>query len=443
VLRPVAELGSMPDAIAASGDRVWVSLPSLGGRRNVLAFAVRWNPATELHFVLPPTGELLPSLGGDGLAESHLAGFAADGGGPWALLLPPAADRFGVRREGASAGPPRLPVILRLDGNAWREVPLPAELSRPRSLASLASGVVAVADGPSGSSLGRREGDGWRVTPIDVAPDSLWLNVAGRDAVGSVEGAGGGAEIVLRYARPGQIVPWASLPLPAEPWFLAGTEAGAALLVRARDGPPTLATIAPLAAAPGPAAALVAPGFAAGAWLHLPLIGMFVVAALMAVAFVRAMSDQGQELVGVTPLGLERRFVGLLIDLLPGLVIAQIALRPTAAEFLRLPSFSTDIGQTLPAVIVIVVTITLGALSEGLTGRSLGKWAVGAVVRRTDGTELSMAQAIVRNIFKGLILATPVLGLFVFILRGHRSIGDVVARTVVAVRNPPAPPAGS
>jgi uncharacterized RDD family membrane protein YckC len=85
-------------------------------------------------------------------------------------------------------------------------------------------------------------------------------------------------------------------------------------------------------------------------------------------------------------------------------------------------------------IAVGVVALLNFVLVAGLTGRTLGKWLTGLrVERRSDGTRVSFARALVRHTF-GYALTAATLGLG-FLLAAFNSRGralhDIVAGTVV------------
>ncbi len=83
-----------------------------------------------------------------------------------------------------------------------------------------------------------------------------------------------------------------------------------------------------------------------------------------------------------------------------------------------------------------VAALDLGVL-PGLTGLTIGKWATGLRIRRSDGTELGIGRAFLRH-FVGYPLSALTLGLgFIiaaFNARG-RGLHDLIAGTIV-VRDP-------
>jgi len=85
---------------------------------------------------------------------------------------------------------------------------------------------------------------------------------------------------------------------------------------------------------------------------------------------------------------------------------------------------------------VAVAALDLGVL-PGLTGLTIGKWATGLRIRRSDGTEMGIGRAFLRH-FVGYPLSALTLGLGFIIAalnaRG-RGLHDLIAGTIV-IRDP-------
>jgi len=97
-------------------------------------------------------------------------------------------------------------------------------------------------------------------------------------------------------------------------------------------------------------------------------------------------------------------------------------------------SSSLSVGLFLT---VAVAALDLGVL-PGLTGLTIGKWATGLRIRRSDGTELGIGRAFLRH-FIGYPLSALTLGLgFIiaaFNARG-RGLHDLIAGTIVVREGP-------
>ncbi len=440
-----------PEALAAYGDRAWLAFgPPLGPdaagaaslrRRDVVRLAIRRNPATSLFYVVPPSGaELLPSLPADG----DLVGFEADASGLWALLLPPPAARYGVRREGASAGQPAAGPSLRfLEGNEWVEVPLPSDFQAvpAAELVRLGEALAVVAPSREGSRLALRDGAGWRTFEVDLPfAGTRFLTAGGRPAAATVAEP----DLIYSYLRDGRSVPWASMLAPNPPFALLGDDHGGVVIAR-RDNVMQAWRLDPLATLARKPVPFEPTQSSAGAWVHLPMVAVLVLASLLAVLFVRELAradgkqggkdGQGEELEPSVPaLAFDRRIVALLIDLVPGGIVAVVVLGASPLDLLRVPSFALERTEASASMLMILLTCLVGAASEGFFGATVGKWVVGGVVTAPDGSPLRLRAALVRNLCKILVLAAPILGLVAWWSVGHRGVHDILSRSVVADR---------
>jgi len=88
-------------------------------------------------------------------------------------------------------------------------------------------------------------------------------------------------------------------------------------------------------------------------------------------------------------------------------------------------------------LVLAVAVLDLGVL-PGLTGLTIGKWATGLRIRRSDGTELGIGRAFLRH-FVGYPLSALTLGLGFIIAalnaRG-RGLHDLIAGTIVVREGP-------
>jgi uncharacterized RDD family membrane protein YckC len=494
--REVADHGSMPEAIAAAQDFVWLVFPPNAGdadRRSVLWRRVAWNEATKLYFAVPPQGDVLPSLPG----KADLLGFAADERGPFALLAASPGERLGVQRltqaERAADAAVRGATLLRLQGLEWIEVDLPPDLAAARGLATVPSldggapvlGVVAASKepGPDGrptTILGRlvgqpvvqRGADGASTAPASAAA-SEWsierTNVPFDDRRPATWHASGGRTVRIEdteegarldYVRDDRLLAWATVEAPADPWLVATTDDGA-VVVTARSesqepervGPRdvrsiswtfTRASIGSTDGAPGPFVALEPPGFGAAAWIHLPLLAMVLMTVLLAVAFFRALSTTPEEERAARPadapphLPFDRRLMALGIDLLPPAVLVLLVFRVPPSELLFLPSWTLDIERTVPSLVMILLTCVHTGVSESVAGTTLGKRLLHGGVLLADGSPLGIGRGLVRAIFKGVLLSAPILGILALFHRDRRTVADLMARSVVVDLRPEA-----
>ncbi len=99
-------------------------------------------------------------------------------------------------------------------------------------------------------------------------------------------------------------------------------------------------------------------------------------------------------------------------------------------------------AETLGILLTIAVAVLDLVVLAGLTGRTIGKWATGLVIQRTDGTELGLTGALLRH-FVGYPLSVLTLGIGFLIAvvspRG-RALHDIIADSIVVFDGPPPEP---
>ncbi|MFN2491983.1 MAG: RDD family protein [Pyrinomonadaceae bacterium] len=128
----------------------------------------------------------------------------------------------------------------------------------------------------------------------------------------------------------------------------------------------------------------------------------------------------------------------ILIDYI--ILVAIIALSTVVSRLLgggaRSAGSSSETAGILLAI--VVAGFDLGIL-PGLTGMTVGKWATGLRIRRSDGTEIGVGRAFLRH-FIGYPLSFFTLGLGFLAAafnQRRRGLHDVIADTVV-LRDGPA-----
>lgn len=133
------------------------------------------------------------------------------------------------------------------------------------------------------------------------------------------------------------------------------------------------------------------------------------------------------------------RLLAALIDFAVqvGLVVAGVfavnAVAPVAA-----------LGLALALVVLAVAFVGYPAITESLTGRTLGKWALGLRVVRDDGGPIRFRHALVRAVIGALVEKPGVtMGLAALLSAGvstrAQRLGDLAAGTLVVRERTPAP----
>ena len=138
-------------------------------------------------------------------------------------------------------------------------------------------------------------------------------------------------------------------------------------------------------------------------WLHLPLLGMVIIAGGIIVLVVRPFIERAtaDPEPGLEPLPVLRRAAGLIIDLIPGAVVAMLLFELTAQAFVT--SFmAVRADQALPALTVVLVTVVHTGFAEVLWGTSFGKFVVGGKVVALNGEPATRLQRFLRVIAKGV-----------------------------------------
>jgi uncharacterized RDD family membrane protein YckC len=137
-----------------------------------------------------------------------------------------------------------------------------------------------------------------------------------------------------------------------------------------------------------------------------------------------------------------RRAVAALLDLIPFFACLWFFLALAASRYggwtpdgvytlEPLATFSA-VGRSAAAWLVYYIIL------EWLLGGTLGKWAAGIRVTRFAGRRPNLVQAIVRNLVRIVdgVAFYLVGAVFVLLTRRRQRLGDLVARTVVAVATP-------
>lgn len=97
-------------------------------------------------------------------------------------------------------------------------------------------------------------------------------------------------------------------------------------------------------------------------------------------------------------------------------------------------------SETVGLLLAVVAAALNLAILPGLTGLTVGKWATGLRIKRSDGTEIGIGRAFLRH-FIGYPMSFLTLGLgflaAAFTARG-RALHDLIADTIVVIEGPTA-----
>lgn len=140
---------------------------------------------------------------------------------------------------------------------------------------------------------------------------------------------------------------------------------------------------------------------------------------------------QGLRVAGLGDRLLAQLLDGVLVMVLFFVIGMAIAVQSGA---LTADGFSLSGKPALLAMgLLVIMTFLYFMLSEGLTGRTIGKALVGIEVRRTDGSHNALKASVIRNILRLVdIIALYLVGFLVAVLSKYRQrLGDHAAGTIV------------
>ncbi|MEC7352157.1 MAG: RDD family protein, partial [Planctomycetota bacterium] len=448
-------LQSRPIAIAARDDEVLVAMPSSpvpGKEIDLLSLTVQQDPTMGNFYELPlDSWKVLANIPSD----RPFKGLALGPAGPQVLLGPPETDSGGKRTVEATEGESAPPTARLLEQRAftWHERPLPEVLLRASDLRLLPSvgttEVTILARGDSGTArLHQCSEDVWSTFDlgIDFADVDRVCQTATR--LGFAARGSKASRLELGVLRGEDLLDVASVDRPARAWGLGAVEEDLLVIVtwdpqdEAGRGAVLVSRVDAVNGTVESPVAWTRLPLDVSDWLQLPLIGMLMVVALLAIVLFRPTEDPRLPLQnGVVPMPMGRRLLALLLDLSPGFVLAALLFKAPFSGASPLSIWTSEVALSAPGSLVIGVTLLHEAVSELIWGRSLGKLVFGGVVRSSTGARPTSGAILLRALFKGVVLYAPVLGVFAFISPARQGIPETVSRTVVADRlarsNPP------
>jgi uncharacterized RDD family membrane protein YckC len=136
-----------------------------------------------------------------------------------------------------------------------------------------------------------------------------------------------------------------------------------------------------------------------------------------------------------------RRIAAAMIDLIPPAALSMVVFGEGWAELQRqIGAEAPNLSQagwlavgTLMGAYVLHTTI-----SEMIARATLGKWLMHLTVVDERGRPARRGPLLIRNLLRVLDVAMPILALVMLLTRYRQRIGDLAARTVVALRTTPA-----
>lgn len=436
----------MPEALAASGDRVWMVFPPQEFRdelrREVHTLRMVRDPALGMYQPEPRDRlELAEALPGWG----RLAGFAAGDGQVAALILPLEHETFSVQRDGKETpSKVRTPQLWQMRSSRWEQVALPDGLTLgPHDPVLMAfdglngdrlNVLTSAGDADRSMLLRRDQGGTWTTTLLDVDPRAarLLITVEGRLAVVTVAD---NSTATLHYVRDKQLLKVAQLDLPragTSHWTIAGLDDGFHLLTHTARDQLLMQHVDGVTGQISPVVTMTDQPLPAAKLWHTGLMLAVSIIAVIIVLMVRPGTRGEVQLPKHTAiLPAVPRLVALLIDLTPGAIIAIVITRAAPADLLRIPMMADTLDQAGPHLIMLGITFLQCTIFEMLSGTSFGKMLVGAGVVTTSGVRPRAMQVLIRNAVKLMVLLVPPLAVFALLNPYMQGFNDMAAGTLV------------
>mgnify|MGYP001450000675 CR=1 FL=1 len=431
------EIASPPPAPRATDGKK--QLPAPAPKRRVMAITIRPGlaPGRFEYWPLNRAPESLPSLPDWG----RLEGVAMLGSTPFALLAP--------TTDSPAPGPaPEQRELLRLQGLRWESSPLPDALA-PDARAWLlgdAGGLwIVQRAGPDRArvwSIGKN-GTEWIGEDLESPQGVDLYLVSGGQLIGAdVDGEG---EVGFWLLRPQGAHPLESATVASggRAVFPVGERLYTVWKPEGADPRLQVSVVSSVTGASLYAGPVGADPIISGR--ELQTLAMLLGFVLLTVMIFALRPDSAQRPIGALPEGWSlagpgMRALAVMIDLVPGLVIGAVVFRVQPGDMLSAAMLSPDMLMRDVAALLtaIGVTIVHSALSEHLTGRTLGKRLLGLRVVSIDGRRPTLWQATARSALKFLC---PPLALFVFLDVMSRHPADVLTGSAV-IRKAPEPKPG-
>lgn len=168
---------------------------------------------------------------------------------------------------------------------------------------------------------------------------------------------------------------------------------------------------------------------------YLVIVGCLAIGSPLIFYYWRRMPD-GESLTlpkDVVPSDMMRRIFAVCIDFAPAVFLVMKYFDISFVELIeRMPARDVPLEQLTAPVVMVALFVLHTTISEAITGRTLGKMALGLRVMRTDGATPKVWQILVRNVLKIIeVFGWPLA--FAPIMRpiARQRLGDLAAGTVV------------
>ena len=434
-----------PKALSAVGNRVYVlfdpPLPTLDSM-DLVSIEVQRNEATGSYYELPLSG--WDSLASVPFIEGF-GGLASTTNGPVVLELPSMRAAKGITRTRGDQGDSsdeEEAHLLEQRAYQWSTVDGPDGLRRleqQRLVPAQGDQLALLSSSADGSAILHLKTDsGWSQQSLGFQYSRLLRVASGEKrlifALSSpdLEPETGRAQFELVITRGTTLLRLGTHPIPDGTWGLAGLESKLMVLSTDQKTQVLVSEVDSMSGKMLPAVSWAAPPLEVQEWIHLQVLGMMVVAALLAIIFLQPTEPPDLPLLmGVRPLPIGRRFFALCVDLMPG-VLLVLAFGLEAPRTDVLPIWNVEFALSPPGLVVIFTTLLHSCLSELWFGRSLGKRLVGGCVLASDGSAPRPTALLLRSFFKGVVLFAPILSVFCLLSPARQGIPESVSRTVVA-----------
>lgn len=435
-----------PEALAAWGDELWLVFtgePAARDRqREVYGLRVRRHPVHGGYETEPRNRlDLLGSLPGEG----KLAGFAGSARGPVALLVPPQRAGAAVRAsEEAAASEPVLqqPLLVQWSAGQWTGIELPGGFQAGTTSHLAAGGadgevlfIVAGPDsaGEEGSRLLVRDPSGsWSLTDLSLEAGHIRSLTRAGSQLAAVIASARDERCQLAYVRPKLLLPLAAFDRPALPWTALGLRDGLRIVACGGLDSATIQPVDGLTGHLGERRSLGKKPADIAAMLRMPLLLAITVFVLVMVIRFRPAGRPPVSLpAGHMPLPPLPRLGALVLDMVPGGVVAMLVFSCRPADLFGLPLMTTTFEDSVPYILMASITLGHSTFGELLWQRSLGKAMVGANIVAADGCPPGMGRILLRNLTKYLIVLIPPLAVLALMDPNLQGLDDLAGRTVV------------
>jgi len=423
-----ARFADQPIALAAVDDRVWVFFAAVEGRCEVVSGRVDFNPASDLWFMVPEGMRLHSSV-----PLPIVSSAAAVGDSVWVIAQDQTQDQVQDQVQDQTQDQTQDPTratsqAMRLINERWHKETLPAAIDplRAHTLITCGDSLWCVQQTAGAAQRWRRDGDVWSELPLQVSAPMQW--VAGSSRLAAVAGD----PPQVGRVQVGTFV--AQALVPADCAVLAWGDGFAALRLQGESV--QWAQLDAGQSAFSDFITLPTQKSRASRWFHLPILATLSLGSFMLAFLVRSTlaATPLAKVIAITPMLKIKRLAALAIDAAPMGLASMLALQADFDTLLTPPLWSTDINNALPYMCMVAATIFFGTLEECVGSRSLGKRVMGGVIVGQHGEQVAWWRHVIRNIFKGIVLLSPLIVLPTVLSPRGQGVPEVITRTLVAAK---------